>query len=60
MISIHLGGPIGHLTWLDDNTIIAQVGPRRLVAVDASSGATAQEPDLPFDVGAFAILQTNT
>ena len=58
-ISVHLG-LIAAVAWLDDNTLVAQVGTRGLVAVDASGGTTAQEPDFPFEVGAFGLLQPTT
>lgn len=58
-ISVRLG-PIKGVAWLDDNTLVAQVGARGLVAVDASSGTTAPEPNFPFDVGAFSLLQPPT
>ena len=55
-ISVHLR-PIAAVAWLDDNTLVAQVGARGLVAVDASGGTTAPEPDFALDVGAFGLLQ---
>jgi hypothetical protein len=49
-------GPIGAIAWLDNDTLLATVGARGLVAIDAATGAVAREPDFAFDSKGLAVI----
>jgi hypothetical protein len=55
-VTVHLG-PVNGLAWLDDYTLLARVGPRAVVVVDATTGAVAHQPDLAFDAQGLGIIE---
>ena len=50
-------GPVNAMAWLDDNTLLVQVGARGVAVVDAASGVVAHEPDLAFDAQGLGVFQ---
>jgi hypothetical protein len=55
VVKVHLG-QVNGLAWLDDTTLMASVGPRGLVAIDAASGHVVHEPDFSADSHGLAIV----
>ena len=52
-----LVGPVTDVAWLDDNTLLARVGDRGVVAIDATTGVAVHEPDLGYASLGLAILR---
>lgn len=58
-VDVHIG-PVGAMAWLDDNTLLVRVGTRAVTVVDAATGVSAHEPDLPFDAEGLGVIQTSS
>jgi len=52
-----LVGPVTDVAWLDDNTLLARIGDRGGVAIDATTGVVVHEPDLGYASLGLAILR---
>jgi hypothetical protein len=52
-----LVGPVTDVAWLDDNTLLARIGDRGVVAIDATTGVVVHEPDLGYASLGLAILR---